>query len=153
LDDGVDGERALFTTQTREATDELINALVRARNSAYPDAENLSTAPNSFIGGASATTESPYLADADLEPPLAAAEPPYAAWRERFGIDGSVTTDKPIFGSTWDHPVVSWPGVAKVLAPEDPQPAPAPQSEQQQRQAALRRVIDRELLQMDYEGV
>jgi len=38
-----EGAKDLFTVHTREATDDLIRALVRARNNAYPDAGTLST--------------------------------------------------------------------------------------------------------------
>lgn len=166
LDDGVSRDE-LFTTQTREATDNLIDALVRARNSAYPDSGSLATFQAATASPAVAIREVDYFVP-PIEPPLAEAESPYAAWRGRHGIDGSVVVDydpmgaspssgdikpKPVgayghfsawYGVPWDH---------HVPVNEDPQPASPPQSEQPRREAALRRVIERELGRMDQEGV
>jgi hypothetical protein len=125
--DGEDSS-ALFTTQTREATDELINALVRARNSAYPDAGSLATFQAACASGAVDIRESP-----SSVPPAIAS----------FVSDVEAAS----VGDRWLR------AIRRLNADEAPEPAEQPQSEQPRRQAALRRVIDRELDKMDWEGV
>jgi len=145
---GVAVEDHLFTVHTREAADDLINALVRARNSAYPDSGSLATFQAATASPATRVVESPCV------PEDAYTLSTVVAPRVMLTVDG-IGLGTPVPSAevdshrlTWDRPVVSWPGVAEV-----PEPSERPQSEQPRREAALRRVIERELERMRWEGV